>query len=325
MLNFKKIKLNTWRPGMRWLSGEPDKLPFRFSVKGKNRLLTLPTFYGGMLLPLLLLIILSALNYNNSYAIAVALFITTMYGMSMALNTVPLTQIQLLSVFIDDVEEEVEPKIELSIKNTKNKTSFFQIKTNLKENFPYQIEGNTVKTIAIPIKPQKRGKYEAPRIVLENTLPFGFSKSSGFFLPPAIYWVTPKKIKNIPEIPKGKEEEHVKKFSNQGEQLHHLRNYQRGDSLRDVDWKSSAKTNDLLTRVYDKPNNGYCSIIWEEILSNDIEEKLSIIETWIDEANKKNWSIYLQTPRGTFGPGGGLEFKKSISRFLAEWPGENNE
>ena len=106
-----------------------------------------------------------------------------------------------------------------------------------------------------------------------------------------------------------------------GEDVHHLRNYRRGDSRRAIAWKSSARRDSLLVREYEQPLGADIVLDWSTLGRMPQEAKVSRLARWVDEAERDGRRYRLMLPgQPSLGPDQGPAHRHACLRALALLP-----
>ena len=167
---------------------------------------------------------------------------------------------------------------------------------------------------------RRRGVFRPPRLKLETTFPLGFLRAWAWVELDTSCLVYPKPIANDHrpnDIDKGKEE--GEKVLPRGvEDFEMLRDYQEGDSLRHVDWKSYAKTGELYTKSFVDYADDHTWIDWGQF-SGDTEMRLSYMCYWVLKLSEKNAVFGLRLPNQILNPGFGERHKIECLTLLAQY------
>lgn len=96
-----------------------------------------------------------------------------------------------------------------------------------------------------------------------------------------------------------------------------LKEYQAGDSLRHVAWKSYARTNELLTKQYAAFVDRRVWLDWDYFVGMDKENRLSRLSYWVVELSKSTDEYGLILPGVEIQPARGNKHREEILRALA--------
>lgn len=112
------------------------------------------------------------------------------------------------------------------------------------------------------------------------------------------------------------------------EEFDHLREYRRGDPLRDVHWKSAAKRpdDDLVVSEYADDEEGGAVTIAADCLTDRDDEMASAAATVATYLLEQGVPVGITVPGGTQPPGSGRDHYRDILQLLAvAGPGELGE
>lgn len=157
----------------------------------------------------------------------------------------------------------------------------------------WQLDGDKIK-INLSIKAEKRGWNKYPDMILSTTYPIGITKTIKIIKIEGEFLVYPEIEKNAPEIPKIDKKPKFKK-SIDGDEVLMWRDYTEGDRLSSIDWKKSAKNNEIKVKEYMEDENQF-HLEWSMVNHLEKEKAISRLTAWIVELDKKDLSWSLSLP-----------------------------
>lgn len=98
-----------------------------------------------------------------------------------------------------------------------------------------------------------------------------------------------------------------------------LRSYQEGDSPRRVDWKTSARAFDLLTKQFQGEAPASLWLDWNLAPGRDMEGRIAQLARWVLDADAAGSSYGLRLPDEEIAPGRGEAHYHRCLRALALW------
>jgi uncharacterized protein (DUF58 family) len=141
----------------------------------------------------------------------------------------------------------------------------------------------------------RRGWLDMKPFRIENRYPLGLFRAWSVVLPRARCLVYPCPAVNPPPLPmSGRGDTAAKK--GEGEHFHGLREYQPGDPLRRIAWRTSARHQKLYSREMETPRDEACELNWYLMGGGDTEEKLSILTAWVLRAERRQIPYSLEMP-----------------------------
>ncbi len=218
------------------------------SSKRKHSVYIIPTIDGLKVIALNLLLLIIGLVYANNYVLLFnfmlfCLFMSSMFYTHFNLNKLNLEFAQFDNLFCEEITN-----LKLRFSSSNSHGHYF-IKALIKnndftfvENTSFSVSNNQ-KDIALSIQGHKRGETSVETLYIETEFPFNFFKCFTFFRLDQKLFISPTR-KNL--------------------QLHReilmteigvcdlndfmLKNYSPGDSLKRIDWKKFAQSQQMFTR-----------------------------------------------------------------------------
>jgi len=95
-----------------------------------------------------------------------------------------------------------------------------------------------------------------------------------------------------------------------------VRDYQRGDSARRIDWKALAKGHGTLVKNYQTPQNESLQLDWNQT-QGDTEQRLSQLCAWLLHAEQQQRRYTLHLPHNAPLQGEGEAHKRRCLSALA--------
>lgn len=161
----------------------------------------------------------------------------------------------------------------------------------------------------------KRGEYTSAGLLIATSYPFSFFRKSRFYPQGARFLVFPDASLRIPEIERfiagGDQQEGAGR--GRGTEFYSARNFQPGDDPRDIHWKRSATSGDLVMKEYQALTSRRVVLVLGPCLSpetrdeQDGELAISMAASIAARLDEAGWGVGLSLP-GTFIPardGGG--------------------
>lgn len=287
------------------MSGQSNfKSRRQFQAK-KIRTYILPTGFGYAFGITTLILFFLAVGYANNL-----IYIFVFLLMSVSLTGMVITNrntdgLEVLDVQSEAVFAEEPSSVRVVVKNSRKRNlwdfEFFFQKSNelLAET---TIEELSEETLEVPYRATKRGVNALPRLIVQSKFPFGLFRA----------W---KVIRECPEVlaypaRKGLSQFPVSSLSadipqNAGLFRDH-RIYQSSDSMMRIDWRASARRQDLLVKNFEEGDKPSLRFHWQQTEALiDPELRLSQLTLWIDEAEKRGheYSLEIGTHKTAFSRG----------------------
>ncbi len=274
----------------------------------RQRVYIFLTRYGLIFSINLLVMLLGAVNYNNSLAYALTFLLAGLFMVSMLhtynnlrgliINTAPADPVfagqqACFPLLLDNRQGQFRPAIDFQIQTGSKKTR--RSKASPVKINSADVGGNTLQTLNFYIETVKRGYLLPGRIKISSTWPIGFFRAWSYLhLEQAcIVYPCPLGTKILPEQTRLDGEEQ----SGTGigtEDFIGFKQYRVGDSMRAVDWKAYARERGLLTKRFSGKGTKKILIDWQQTNHLDnVEQRLSQLCLWVVEAEKQGMQYAL--------------------------------
>jgi uncharacterized protein (DUF58 family) len=165
-----------------------------------------------------------------------------------------------------------------------------------------------------------RGQQPLPRIILESTYPFGLLRAWKVFTSVTEILIFAER-KGSPNFPRDS-------ITGEGTQNQGLfrdhRIFQSADPLGRIDWKASARRQEILVKNFEEPEKPTLHFSWDQTkhLGNH-EDRISQLALWIDQAEKTGHTYSLSVVLRDVPPSKGLLHWRECQGILAQLPKED--
>jgi uncharacterized protein (DUF58 family) len=301
---------------------EPEALPARFD---RRRVYVLPTRFGLFYLVLLLTMLVGALNYNNNPALLPGLLLG-----STGLASLVAAQLQLTGLAVSAIEAEPVPAgsdlllLVYAQADDGRRRRGLQVSLDTDSSRPSLLgleQGRGEAQLLVPTT--RRGWLDLARLQVSTTHPLGLARAWAYVWPQSPLLVYPRPETDGPPLPTGAGDRAQSRLHPTGDDVHHLRNYRRGDSRRAIAWKASARRDTLLVREYEQPLGADVVLDWHGLMRMPGEERIGRLARWVDEAERDGRRYRLVLPgQPALGPAQGPIHRHDCLRALALLPYE---
>ncbi len=264
----------------------------------QKRIYILPSRSGVILALVLFVMLLGAINYNNSLAYALTFLLASVTMISMLHTWRNLYKLQIYIGKCLAVHKSEIMQIPVAIRNP---DSFQHL--GIKLAWPGQ------KPVHIDLNPEEqqwaklttptlqRGYQPIGKLVIYSRYPLGLFHAWGnlHFDLRCLVYPTPSENKQLPPVnihnnaDNGEGKNGTDDFTGQ-------RRYQNGDSLRHINWKALAKERGLLTKQFGGEAPHELVFSWHQTDKTEIEHRLSQLTRWVMEAHQLNLHFGLELP-----------------------------
>lgn len=278
-----------------------------YLTNGRN-VYILPTKGGIAFSIILLVMLIGAINYNNSLGYMFTFFLASLSIVTILHTYKNVLSLQLLigkpqAVFSGDTA--LVP-IYINQNQPVNRYSlsllFDPPSSNKHTLCDITAQNNK---IYLRLKTKQRGLCEVPRFTLHSNFPLGLFISWSNIHLYQRFIVYPQPANNAPDLPYGKYLPEQDGDQGKGtDDFSGLRNYHHGDSLRHIHWKAFAKQGTMVTKQFGGDRADETWLDWDTLAEIDIEMRLSILTRWVLSSEYNGTAYGLKIP--------GLIIKPSI-------------
>ncbi len=174
-------------------------------------------------------------------------------------------------------------------------------------------------SVRVSMLPRQRGWHAVPLLVVETVFPFGLFRAWTVWRPAArvLAWPAPETPTPALPVAAATAEEQRLPQAAAGHELEGVRNYRRGDPLRQVVWKKVAKSGQLVSRETQATNTRELWLDWVAALAPDTERRLSRMAAWVQAAERSGIAYGLRLPGSEIAPGQGDGHRRAALDLLA--------
>ncbi len=294
-----------------------DALPHVIEHK---RIYILPSQRGWAFLFSLLIMLVASINYSLSLGYALCFLLTGLFW-----ATLLHTYRNLAGLCVDHLDSEpafcgetLDFRLRLHNPSTLARHAL-QVSTRQSQGIVNQIAGHESQPLVLSLLSTRRGSLALGRLTLSSDFPLGLWRTWCYLHTPASEWVYPALEMDAPALPGSPQaaEGDFKRASNQGD-VAGLRDYQIGDSLTSVAWKSAARGLGLHVRTFDdEPEGSVLHLSLASTRLGDLEEQLGRLAAWVVRAEGLQLDYALELPGTSLPLAHGKAHREAALRALA--------
>jgi uncharacterized protein (DUF58 family) len=293
---------------------KPEPLPVRLDSR---RIYIVPTRAGLGFTVLLTAMLIGALNYQNHAALLLTCMLAAALASSMLLTWRELHDLNLRSLHADHGFCGARLPLHLAFADDRRPRHGLRISVDkLQQPCPLR-PGNSHATVTVPT--ERRGWMPLPRMQVASTLPFGLFRAWSWITPAEQVLVYARILRD--GKPRERNDDQNERVAG-GDEFAGLRGYHRGDPIRHVAWKASARHDQLLVREFDRAAPGQpLRIDWNALTGIDRETRISRLTGWVCDAYAAAhpWILILEDGRPV-GPASDAAHYHRCLTALAELP-----
>lgn len=316
-VNPLRERANTWIIDRVEKTRGPLSPPLQLEYR---RIFTLPTRFGLGFGLLLAVMGSGALNFNNNLALITTFILVAFMLLSLLLTYRNLADLWVArisatpvfageqAIFLFWLEERDcrnRPLIQLSLKSAQDCVD---------------LEASGQAALALAVRATNRGWLTVPDCKIETRYPVGWFRAWSWIRPKFRCLVYPRPLASPPPLPQGRDGATIPKDKGEGDELHSLREYQPGDPLSRIAWRTSARHGQLYAKVTTTPRDQSVHLNWQELRGMDTELRLSAMCAWVLIAERRSLPYSLSLPGVNIHRGLGDEHRADCLRALALHP-----
>lgn len=265
----------------------------------KQRTYILPSRYGLLFGVAISILLLLAFGYANNLIFFVCFFlssfaIVTMYMTNQNVKEVEIRNLSTASFFAD---EQGTLTVHLHSQNRQDLLNF-RLECQSFDAWVDDVPRDLGSSAVLFLPKTKRGWHEVSGIKIESVFPYQLFRSWKNIRVTHRYLVFPAREGRATFPPQGNEGGQIKSQRQENqEEFIGTKPYEKSDSSRRIDWKSTARAQILQVRKFDSNQGENAIFRWQDTQSNlPIESRISQLALWIDIAERKNVNYQLVLP-----------------------------
>ncbi len=300
----------------------------------QRRIFIMPTRVGLTFCVILLVLFISAMNYNINLGFALIFFIASYAIVDLCLSFRNLAHLylsidtaRLYPVFAGE-----QAYFACHVANRSRYDRYaIELNFEIADRHPtlINVAAQSSRAALLPISTTKRGWLAAPKVRLRSRFPLGLVRSLSYWRPDARILVYPHPEENSPPLSskalhpgreKGEEEADMR--MDEGDFVG-IRPYQKGDPIKHLAWRQMAKVPfdlgvTLLSKHFEEDGNGAIYIDFANLpIEMDKEMKLSRMTSWVLMAEAQGVPYGFSLGNDVWAPALGVPHKLACLRALA--------
>ena len=280
----------------RWLD---RRIPPQHDISlNQRRLFIFPSIQGGYFLLVILLLLIAAINYQNNLAYMLSFFLASIFNTSILFTYLNLSDLRLTAGKSQHAFAGEYAEFEIQLSRLPKKMHH-RLRLLWPDNPLQECDLVSLDTynISVYCLTDKRGIFRPGRLLLQSYYPLGIIRCWTWLDLGFETVVYPKPIA-LTVLPQSSVIGSVGRESPVlgNEDFYGFRDYAKGDSLRQVNWRGLAKGQPLQTKVYAAQQDESTWVDWDALPSYSTEERLSRLCGWILQLEQKDKPYGLRLP-----------------------------
>jgi len=308
-----------------WLKQRFARWTFRRSVTQGALHLSLRTVYiipskqGLAFCLLLILMLLTDINYNLSLGYALTFLLATVGGLSMLYAFRNLSALSIRAGAVTPAFLGDSVQFAFYFENPSRLTRYqLHLQDNANHRQTFALEPNQSSLIHLSILATQRGWLKSGRLTLFSRFPFGLFHAWTYLHFDSRALVYPKPAAPSP-LPWHSSSARIGQTvsANGEDDFAGLRNYVTGDALAHVAWKALARGQALQIKQFSGVQSETLWLDWAQLPPNRTEQNLSTLTRWVIDADAANIQFGLRLPQLEISPAQGVAHRANCLRALA--------
>ncbi|MDM1707780.1 DUF58 domain-containing protein [Thiopseudomonas alkaliphila] len=286
-----------------------------------RKIYVLPTKAGFGLLLALIVMLLAAINYQNSMAYGLTFLLASLALLSLLHTWRNLWQLQLLPAGVSHCFVKQPASFQIKLLNSPRGAERLALGIGWQGAQPQWLDlaKGAEQVVQLHLVGQRRGRLAAPSIRLVSTYPLGIWQAWSHFQlkQSALVYPEPLALPLASQVAGEQQDQQANQARQAGvDDYEGLRQWQAGESLRRINWKAWSRGQGLLVKEFNQLTGSQQQLDFAS-LSGDVEQRLSVLTHHVLALTEQQQSFSLHLPQTSIGPGQGLGHLQACLRALA--------
>jgi len=293
--------------------------PARSITLEQKRLFIFPTAAGFLFLAMLLIMLLTAINYQNNLAYGLTFWLAMLFVIAVHFTHANLMKLSVTAVAAEPVFPGQQSAFVLQLDPAGRKAGHHAVQLIWpKAVHVVDVSPCCSERVSLYLTVAGRGWYTPPRLKVISTYPLGLLRCWSFVYLDARALVYPKPIM-APSVRRAVAVESTTGITDtQGlDDLAGFQVYRPGDPPRHIDWRSWARGQPLQTRLYASQSQQYHWLDFDDFEAGTTEQRLSWLCSRALECEKLGDDYGLRLPGFEIAKGKGDRHRERVLRALA--------
>ena len=287
---------------------------------GRRQLFMLPTRFGLLFALLLVVQLLTAINYGNGLAYALTFLLGSLAVVSMLYTHRNLFRLRLAAGICAPVFAGETAVFRIHLMNDSDTPRFGVAMLHDKKEFAsVGISARDSADVELPMPTKKRGHLTIPPVTVTTRFPLGllYSWSRRVELEQSCL-VYPRPADSMPRRTRDQETlDSLHGLGAGGDDYIGTREFRPGDSPHHVDWKAVARGEGWHIKQFGGGYQPTAWLDWDTLPGLDTETRLSVLTRWVLDAERDGVRYGLRLPEKTLAPASGEHHQHECLRALA--------
>lgn len=290
----------------------------------RERIFILPTSYGLVFALAIVVMLMGALNYNNSLAFMLT-FLLGGVGLIATFHTYKnVSELVVQPLRATPTFAGQPARFTVMIDNRNGPPRYaVAIKVHPRHAVLVDLDADSLTPVVVAVPTNKRGAVALGILTVETRFPLGIYHAWSYVKSDmtCVVYPAPAMAGRLP-LPSADEQGGQAPRPQRGtDDFLGFRDYHAGDSTRHIFWKGLARGQGLLTKQFSRHQSRELWLSWDNTPSGDIEQKLSHLCRWVLDAHDARIPFGLRLPKKVIAPSTGDTHKHRCLEALALFEG----
>ncbi len=293
--------------------------PARSVTLNQKRIFIFPSSVGLFFGLCLLIMLIAAINYQNNMSFALTFLLATLFVVATLHTYANLSGLTIHAVRAKSAFPGQQSEFEIYIERTKQRPHYaLHVKWAQSTDATVNLESDHRVEIRLHTAVGKRGWYSPGRLLVESTFPLGLLRCWTWIDLDlhALVYPQPEACGPLPGLATDKPDGAAVAIVG-SDDFYGFRDYQLGDSPKQIHWKGLAKGQALQSKQYGAYADRSVWLDWDMFMGRDSEQRLSHLCYWALELESDNVEYGLRMPGLVIQPGSGIKHRDQILKELA--------
>jgi uncharacterized protein (DUF58 family) len=302
----------------RWLA---RRIPAAASVRlTQRRIFIVPTRVGLAFSLALILMLLAAINYQNSLAYALTFLLASVFIVAILHTYRNLAGLVLKASGARSVFVGEQGQFRLRLESSARAHQAIALGWPGMAYQTQDVPAQGVSECALSLPALRRGWLRPGRLRVESRFPLGILVAWSWVDLDQALLVYPQPLEGELPLAAGADDElheqGMRALGQGSEDFQGLKSYQPGDSKRRLHWKAYSRGQGLLVKDF-AALSGRDPLLDFEALAGDVELRLSLLCHWVLQLSERQQPFALRLPGQVLAPASGEQHREACLRALA--------
>jgi uncharacterized protein (DUF58 family) len=290
----------------------------------RRHIFIMPNRVGAAFLLTLLLMLLAAINYQNSLAYALVFLLGSVFVVAILHTFRNLAGLRVSGVAAGSVFVGEQARFVLRLESLQRAHQAVGAGWTAARMQRVDIDAGHVLELELDLPSERRGWLVAPRLCIDSTFPLGLLRAWTWVDPGQRVLVYPQPLEGeLPSVAARQnenDEEGLRAFGQGVDDYQGLKEYQPGDSWRRLHWKAWSRGGALLVKDFAEIKGRDLNLDFLA-LGGDVEQRLSRLCYWVLRLTREQQAFSLQLPGQAIATASGDHHCERCLRALALYGG----